>query len=127
MQLWQLYLTQSLLYGVGTSLFYFPIMSLAPRYFDQHRGFAMGFILSGSGMGGLLLAPVLHILIDSQGIQWTLRILGFLSLAMALPAACVVKQPVGFEARQYSTSTRMNLSVVRRGTFLVQVHVQALL
>lgn len=54
-KLWQLYLTQALMYGIGSSMFYFPIMSTAPVYFDRHRGFAMGVILAGSGVGGVVI------------------------------------------------------------------------
>lgn len=37
---WQLLLTQGLLYGVGSSLLYFPILSSAPEYFNERRGAA---------------------------------------------------------------------------------------
>jgi hypothetical protein len=30
------------MYGVGISLLYFPILAVAPEYFDAHRGSAMG-------------------------------------------------------------------------------------
>lgn len=50
-QIWHLLLTQGFLYGVGSSMMYFPILSVAPEYFDQHRGSAMGVILSGAGVG----------------------------------------------------------------------------
>jgi MFS family permease len=45
-RLWQLLLTQGLIYGVGTSLIYFPVLAVAPEYFDAHRGSAMGFVSS---------------------------------------------------------------------------------
>jgi hypothetical protein len=44
-QIWHLLLTQGLLFGLGASLLYFPILSAAPEYFTSHRGTAMGFIL----------------------------------------------------------------------------------
>lgn len=59
-QLWQLYLTQALMYGIGSSMFYFPIMSITPVYFDRHRGFAMGAILAGSGVGGIVMGKYLQ-------------------------------------------------------------------
>ncbi|KAI5123977.1 hypothetical protein M0805_006389 [Coniferiporia weirii] len=122
-KLWHLFLTQALLYGIGATLIYFPIMSLAPRYFDRHRGFAMGFILSGNGVGGLVLAPIVQTLLtDRVGVRWTLRILGLMTLVLMAPVACVPKQPPGFEARRRGgpDSTRLNLNLVRRGTFLAQ-------
>lgn len=38
--IWQLLLTQGLLYGIGSSLLYFPIQSSAPEYFNDRRGSA---------------------------------------------------------------------------------------
>ncbi|KAJ7573617.1 MFS general substrate transporter [Mycena floridula] len=116
-QLWQLYLTQALLYGIGSSLYYFPILSLTPVYFDRHRGFAMGVILAGSGIGGLVLAPVLQTLLEKYGIQWALRILGIWNLVVGIPVSCVVRHRPGFGLR---APTRMNMGLVKRGTFVYQ-------
>lgn len=66
-QVWHLLLTQGLLYGIGSSMLYFPILSAAPEYFTAHRGSAMGFILSGSGIGGLVFSPVIRALLEGVG------------------------------------------------------------
>ncbi|KAH7926862.1 MFS general substrate transporter [Leucogyrophana mollusca] len=116
-QLWHLYLTQALLYGIGSSMYYFPIMALTPLYFDAHRGFAMGLILAGSGTGGLVLAPVLNALIAKFGVRWALRVLGLWNLIIGIPVACVVKKRPGFGARQ---GTRVGLGLAKRGTFVWQ-------
>ncbi|KAI0066396.1 monocarboxylate transporter [Artomyces pyxidatus] len=116
-ELWHLFMTQSLLYGVGSSLLYYPIMSLTPPFFDRHRGFAMGTVLAGSGIGGLVLAPALHILLERVGIRLTLRILGLWNLVVGIPVACVVRRPPGFSRRG---AARINLSLAKRGTFMLQ-------
>ncbi|KAI0066395.1 MFS general substrate transporter [Artomyces pyxidatus] len=117
-ELWHLFLTQSLLYGVGSSLLYYPIMSLTPPFFDRHRGFAMGTVLAGSGIGGLVLAPVLHQLLERVGIRQTLRILGLWNLLVGVPVACVVRKPPGFSRR--GQAARVNIALARRGTFMLQ-------
>ncbi|KAF8890076.1 major facilitator superfamily domain-containing protein [Infundibulicybe gibba] len=108
--LWHLYLTQALLYGVGSSMYYFPIMSITPVYFDRHRGFAMGVILAGSGVGGLVIAPVLQLLLDKHGVHWALRILAIWNLP-------------GFNGVR---RTRVNMGLVKRGTFLYQVGIRSI-
>ncbi|KIJ66605.1 hypothetical protein HYDPIDRAFT_86239 [Hydnomerulius pinastri MD-312] len=115
-KLWHLYMTQSILYGVGSSMYYFPIISLTPVYFDAHRGFAMGFILAGSGAGGLALAPVLNALITKSGIKLALRVLGIWNLVVGLPVACVIRKRQGFGRG----ATGVGLGLVKRGTFLYQ-------
>lgn len=78
----------------------------------------MGVILAGSGIGGLVIAPVLQILLDKYGVHWALRILGLWNLLVGIPVASVVKHRPGFGVRG---RTRMNMGLIKRGTFLYQV------
>ncbi|KAJ3899776.1 MFS general substrate transporter [Lentinula edodes] len=126
-RIWHLYLTQALLYGLGSSMYYFPLMTLAPIYFDRHRGFAMGTILAGSGVGGLVMALVLQFLLDHYGIQWALRILGVWNLAVAVPVSMVIRHRVGYglglqsqRASQNRARTMVNNALLRKGTFWYQ-------
>ena len=123
LQLWHLFLTQAILYGIGSSLYYFPILSLTPGYFDKHRGFALGFILSGAGVGGLVLSPVVRILISKLGIGWALRILGIWNLCVGIPVSFVVKKRDGmFGATGGQRGrTRLPLSIAKRGAYIWQV------
>ncbi|KAG8219247.1 major facilitator superfamily domain-containing protein [Butyriboletus roseoflavus] len=76
----------------------------------------MGFILSGSGAGGLVLAPVITALVSRFGIQWALRALGIWNLVVGLPVACVIRKRQGFERGD----ARGGLKLMRKGTFLYQ-------
>lgn len=86
----QLLLTQGLLYGLGSSLLYFPLLGPAPEYFTNHRATALGLILSGGGAGGLILSPVLRALLSSVGGIWTLRVLAGTYLLVGTPIAWAV-------------------------------------
>ncbi|KAF9260755.1 MFS general substrate transporter [Marasmius fiardii PR-910] len=121
-RLWHLFLTQAILYGLGSSMYYFPIIAIAPMYFDRHRGFAMGFILAGSGIGGLVLAPVQQYLMDRYGVQWTLRILGMWNFAVGIPVSMVIqhRQGFGYERGATRARTRLGGATARRGTFWYQ-------
>ncbi|KAJ7136335.1 MFS general substrate transporter [Mycena crocata] len=119
--LWQLFLTQALLYGIGSSLYYFPFISLVPTYFDRHRAFAMGCILAGSGVGGLVMAPVLRVLLDHYGIRGALRILAAWNFAVGVPVSCVIRRRTPFDpGANRAHNTRINMALVKRGTFLYQ-------
>ncbi|KAF7362833.1 putative transporter ESBP6 [Mycena venus] len=113
------YSSKAVLYGFGSSLYYFPIMSIAPTYFDRHRGFAMGCILSGAGVGGLVMAPVLQVLLDRYGVRTALRILAGWNFAVGVPVACVIRRRADLN-RAEGASTRLNMGLVKRGTFLYQ-------
>lgn len=85
--IWQLLLTQGFLYGLGSSLLYFPFLSPAPEYFTTHRATAMGFILAGAGAGGLTFSPAIRVLLSTLGGRWTLRIYGLFVLVIGTPIA----------------------------------------
>ncbi|KAK9687807.1 hypothetical protein K7432_014637 [Basidiobolus ranarum] len=72
-EVWQLILTQGVIYGVGASLCYPPAISAPPQWFFKRRGLATGIAVSGSGVGGLILSPVTQALIKSLGYRWALR------------------------------------------------------
>ncbi|TPX20145.1 hypothetical protein DIZ76_016033 [Coccidioides immitis] len=115
-RLWQLALTQGLMYGLGSSMLYFPLLSIAPEYFDQHRGLAMGFILSGAGVGGLILSPTVRILLDNFDARWSLRILALANLAITFPIAF-------FAPPSRSTIRRptlVNPAIVKKPAFILQ-------
>ncbi|KAI8999890.1 major facilitator superfamily domain-containing protein [Hyaloraphidium curvatum] len=73
-ELWQLFLTQGLIKGIGASFTYYPPLSIIPQYFDKRRGLAMGIAVSGVGMGGFALGPGTQAMLDRFGFRWALRI-----------------------------------------------------
>ncbi|KAF9105830.1 hypothetical protein BGX27_009419 [Mortierella sp. AM989] len=77
-ELWHLYVTQGVLFGVGASFAYYPAIAVPSQYFTKHRGLAIGVAVSGTGLGGFGLAPLTNALIEKVDIFWTLRILGMM-------------------------------------------------
>ena len=53
-QLWLFILTEGLLLGIGTCLSYTPAFTVSPGWFAARLGLAMGIILSGTGIGGVV-------------------------------------------------------------------------
>ncbi|KAF9435564.1 hypothetical protein BGZ76_005985 [Entomortierella beljakovae] len=64
-EIWQLYIFQGYLYGASASLAFFPSVSLPSQWFKRRRGFAMGIVVAGGGVGGLILSPVVDIHIET--------------------------------------------------------------
>ncbi|KAL1916791.1 uncharacterized protein VTP21DRAFT_5495 [Calcarisporiella thermophila] len=91
-ELWQLYLTQGILNGIGTSLCFFSSITLPAQYFLKRRGLATGLAVSSGGIGGLALSPMVRTLIDKVGYQWSLRVLAFIGLGL-LPIASIFVRP----------------------------------
>lgn len=106
-----LFMTWGFVGGLGTSLcfmvspssFYFvlslilltytQVVSVTPaQYFKAKRGIANGIVYAGGGLGGTVISFILNALLQSVGIAWTFRILGFLIIGTGLPAAYLIKE-----------------------------------
>ncbi|KAJ5455502.1 major facilitator superfamily domain-containing protein [Penicillium daleae] len=85
--LWHFQVTQGLLLGIGTCLSFVVPVTVAPSWFANHRGLAMGIILSGTGIGGLVWAPALQACVDGIGFRNSLRLTGALSFALISTAS----------------------------------------
>ncbi|ORY22845.1 major facilitator superfamily domain-containing protein [Naematelia encephala] len=105
-RLWQFELTQGLLLGIATCLSYMPAVTVAPTWYGPRRGLAMGIILSGTGVGGLVWAPAITALVNAVGYRNTLRISGAVSAVMMMLAASVLR---------WDSKTAERLRVERNG------------
>ncbi|RSL58790.1 hypothetical protein CEP53_006046 [Fusarium sp. AF-6] len=85
--LWHFTLSQGLLLGFGTCSSYMTAVTVAPTWFTTHRGLAMGIILSGTGVGGLVWAPALKACNDQIGFRNTLRLTGGVSFFLVTAAS----------------------------------------
>ncbi|KAG1146190.1 hypothetical protein G6F38_005101 [Rhizopus arrhizus] len=91
-QVWHLYLTQGVLFGIGASCMYVTVMAVTPQWFTRNRGIALGIVAGGSGMGGLVI-PLIYTSINQRlGSGWTYRIMGFICLACDVLACVFVKE-----------------------------------
>ncbi|KAI8361570.1 major facilitator superfamily domain-containing protein [Mortierella sp. GBAus27b] len=91
-QLWHLYLSQGILFGIGASLAYYPAIAVPSQYFVKNRGLAIGIAVSGTGMGGFVLAPLTNALVDWVDIFWTLRILAIIIFVVCGGASMLIAE-----------------------------------
>ncbi|KAG0326716.1 hypothetical protein BGZ99_009114 [Dissophora globulifera] len=80
--LWQLYLTQGFMYGIGAGMALFTSVAIPVQWFDKKRGLASGITVAGSGIGGAVLAPLNRYMISNVGYQWALRIMGIIAVTV---------------------------------------------
>ena len=95
--LWHFALTQGLLLGIGTCMAYVPTMAVAPTWFSKRRGLAMGVIISGTGVGGMIWPPALRAMISHVGFRNALRISGCISLTTVTAAGAILRWEPKFE------------------------------
>ncbi|ORX61912.1 MFS general substrate transporter [Hesseltinella vesiculosa] len=90
-EVWHIYLSQGVLFGVGASLVYMTVVAVIPQYFSTRRGIAMGISSAGTGIGGLALSPMANSLIEKYGIPWAYRIIGLMSFGILLISTCLIR------------------------------------
>ena len=75
-EVWQLYLSQGALVGLGIGFIWIPSMAILPQWFDKKRSLASAIGSAGSGIGGLIFSFGTQAMIDSISLAWSLRIIG---------------------------------------------------
>lgn len=78
--------TTGVVLGCGAALVSTAALVVTTQHFIKQRGFALGLVLAGSGIGSLSLAPAVQALLDARGWRGTLVVLAII-LAVALPIA----------------------------------------
>jgi len=88
--LWQVYLIWALM-GIGDSCCFIPLLSTIPRWFTKKRGLAIGLIVAGFGLGGLISPPLAQWLIATYDWRQSYLILGLVILIVVIPLAQFLK------------------------------------
>ncbi|KAF9904989.1 hypothetical protein EC991_002171 [Linnemannia zychae] len=112
-----LYICQGVILGVGSSLVYLPAVSCPAHWFERYRSVAIGVVVCGSGLGGLVLGPLTQYLITSVGVQWTLRIQGVLCLVGIGGSGMMLKTRVKRVPGQYKR-VPMDFTICKEVPFL---------
>ena len=82
---YQILLSFAVLSGAGGSLMNAPSYAIIGHWFHKRRGLAVGIAASAGGFGGILFPFTLQATLDRYGFAWSMRILGFVLLVLAIP------------------------------------------
>ncbi|MDB5544632.1 MAG: oxlT [Hyphomicrobiales bacterium] len=88
-----LYFTYGGLCGIGTGIVYIGIIGLMARWFPDRRGFAIGMVAAGYGMGALMTTFPIDNMIKSSGYAATLVTFGLILGAIGVAAALGLRTP----------------------------------
>jgi oxalate/formate antiporter len=88
-----LYLTYGLFGGIGTGIVYIGTVSQMVKWFPERRGFAVGMVAAGYGIGAILTTFPISMGIASNGYQSTLFFYGWIFAAVGLLAAQGLRRP----------------------------------
>lgn len=85
--LWQFYLFYGVIIAIGLSGCFTPIASTVTRWFTKRRGLATGIVISGIGVGTIIIPPLASQLISIYGWRTSYTILGITTLVLLIISA----------------------------------------
>ncbi|KAF9494658.1 MFS general substrate transporter [Pleurotus eryngii] len=84
---YQVYLSQGLGLGIGAGLLYVPAVAVQAHHWKKHRAFAMGVVVTGSSLGGIIFPIMLNQLFKSSvGFEWGVRASAFVVFGLLVVA-----------------------------------------
>ncbi|ORY11040.1 MFS transporter, MCP family, solute carrier family 16, member 6 [Clohesyomyces aquaticus] len=89
--IWQLYLTQGVLVGLGVGFIFIPSVAVTSQWFDKRRSLANSITSAGSGIGGVIVSFATTSMIHNISLGWSLRIIGLMSGMMNILATCLIR------------------------------------
>jgi OFA family oxalate/formate antiporter-like MFS transporter len=93
-----LFLTYGVFCGVGTGIVYVGVVGLMARWFPDRRGFAIGIVAAGYGMGAMLTTFPISSMLASSGAPMTLIVFGAVLGGVGVLAALGLREPRAGEA-----------------------------
>ncbi|KAI0868639.1 monocarboxylate permease-like protein [Hypoxylon argillaceum] len=98
---YQIILTQGVVCGVGAAAVFNCASNSTITWFYRRRAAALGIVVAGSSIGGIVLPILMSRLIPRIGFPWTVRILGFIALFCCGVACFTVKSRLSPKAKPF--------------------------
>ncbi len=91
--IWQIYLFFGLFASMGVGSMATPLMSTTARWFSKRRGLASGIVISGIGIGIIVMPPLANWLISSYSWRISYLVIGAIALVMIVLLAQFLRHP----------------------------------
>ncbi|OZJ01586.1 hypothetical protein BZG36_05542 [Bifiguratus adelaidae] len=93
---YQFFLTQGVLQGISGGMIFTCSVTATNHWFNKKPGLALGIVTAGSSLGGVIWPIALNNMLNNTssnalGFRWSLRVIGFMCLALLIPACILVK------------------------------------
>lgn len=116
-QFYQFFLAQGLVLGLGIACLFCPAISTITLYFRRARGLALGIVVSGSSLGGVVWPIALKNLLERVGFGWTVRIAGFIMIGLCGIACLTVRAPISLGPK--NEKPKMDFSVAKDPALMI--------
>jgi len=93
--LWHLYLIYGVMIASGMSGGFVPLTSTVARWFVRRRGVMTGIVVSGVGLGAIIMPPVASWLISNHGWRTSYLVVGAVALVVSVTLAQLLRRDPG--------------------------------
>lgn len=117
-RIWQLFISQGILFGLGMGMLFIPSYGIISQWFLKRRAFANGIAMAGAGLGGFTYSLSAGAMIHNFGVPWTYRVISVVAFVVNVVCAILVKtryQPTATD----TSSSGFNRSLLRKKQFLL--------
>jgi predicted MFS family arabinose efflux permease len=83
--------TQGVMYGLGFTIFYYPVLDMVNEYWVVRRGMAYGLLCSASGVAGVVMPFSLEAMLNRYGYSTTLRAVAVALVVSTAPLIFFIK------------------------------------
>ncbi|KZF20525.1 major facilitator superfamily transporter [Xylona heveae TC161] len=98
---YQILLSQAVCSAIGASMVFTPAFTSVTTWFRAKRGAALGLVVAGSSLGGVIFPVMLIHLLPEVGFGWAMRICAFLILALLIFANLTVRSRIAPTKRPF--------------------------
>ena len=91
---YQFLLSQGVCSAIGVACLYSPALACLSTWFDKKRGAAMGIMVTGSSVAGVIFPIMISRMVPAVGYPWTMRAAAFIILGLQAIAIVTVRPRV---------------------------------
>ncbi|KAF4458077.1 hypothetical protein F53441_85 [Fusarium austroafricanum] len=106
-EIWQLFLSQGALFGIGMGLLFLPSYGIISQWFTKRRALANGIAIAGAGLGGLIYALATGAIIRNLGLDWAYRILAIVSAVANITCTLLIRTRYESQATRLAFDTSL--------------------
>ncbi|TBU35525.1 MFS general substrate transporter [Dichomitus squalens] len=113
-EFWQFLLCQGIATGLACGCIFGIVIGTPGHWFKRRLGLALSITAVGSSVGGTVYPIMVKNLMSEVGFQWTMRILGFLELALCIFTVATIERRL---PPRVSAGPFVNLAVLKSPSF----------
>ncbi|OGM48623.1 hypothetical protein ABOM_001953 [Aspergillus bombycis] len=118
-KVWQLVITQGVMYAVGACMLYYPVLLFIDEWFVRRKGLAFGVCWAGSALGGIVFPIVVNLSLSRLSFKVTMWAWAVIMVLLVSPFLPFVKPRIRVSAIQVRRPHRISFRFIRSRPFLI--------